>query len=60
VIYGATRAAPLPSTNAIATIMMVLTLLSLFFAYLGWRMLSRQERKAEGEPAAQSLAAFEL
>ena len=60
VIYGATRAAPLPSTNAIATIMMVFTLLSLAFAYLGWRMLSRHERKAEGETAAQSIAAFEL
>jgi spermidine/putrescine transport system permease protein len=60
VIYGATRAAPLPSTNAIASIMMVLTLLSLFLAYLGWRMLTRQERKAEAGAAAQSLAAFEL
>jgi spermidine/putrescine transport system permease protein len=59
VIYGATRAAPLPSTNAIATIMMVLTLLSLFLAYLGWRMLSRQERRAEAS-AAQSMAAFEI
>jgi spermidine/putrescine transport system permease protein len=46
VIYGATRAAPLPSTNAIATIMMVFTLLSLFLAYLGWRVFSREERRA--------------
>jgi spermidine/putrescine transport system permease protein len=59
-IYGATRAAPLPSTNAIATIMMVLTLLSLFFAYLGWRVLTRQERRATEAGAAQTLAAFEL
>jgi spermidine/putrescine transport system permease protein len=59
-IYAATRAAPLPSTNAIATIMMVFTLLSLLLAYVGWRMLSRQERKVEGETAAQSIAAFEL
>jgi spermidine/putrescine transport system permease protein len=59
VIYGATRAAPLPSTNAIATIMMVLTLLSLFLAYLGWRVFSREERRAEAG-AAQTVAAFEL
>ena len=59
VIYGATRAAPLPSTNAIATIMMVLTLLSLFFAYLGWRVFSREERQAKAG-AAQTVAAFEI
>jgi spermidine/putrescine transport system permease protein len=59
VIYGATRAAPLPSTNAIATIMMVFTLLSLFLAYLGWRVFSREERRAEAG-AAQTVAAFEI
>ena len=59
VIYGATRAAPLPSTNAIATIMMVLTLLSLFLAYLGWRVFSREERRAEAG-ATQTIAAFEI
>jgi spermidine/putrescine transport system permease protein len=59
VIYGATRAAPLPSTNAIATIMMVFTLLSLFLAYLGWRVFSREERRAEAG-AAQTVATFEL
>ena len=46
VIYGATRAAPLPSTNAIATIMMVLTLLSLALAFLAWRAFTREERRA--------------
>jgi spermidine/putrescine transport system permease protein len=59
VIYGATRAAPLPSTNAIATIMMVLTLLSLFLAFLAWRVLSRHERRADSR-ATPELAAFEL
>jgi spermidine/putrescine transport system permease protein len=59
VIYGATRAAPLPSTNAIASIMMVLTLLSLFLAYLGWRVFSREERRGEAG-AAQTVAAFEI
>jgi spermidine/putrescine transport system permease protein len=46
VIYGATRAAPLPSTNAIATVMMVFTLLSLFLAFLAWRAFTREDRRA--------------
>jgi spermidine/putrescine transport system permease protein len=45
-IYNATRAAPLPSTNAIATIMMVFTLLSLVFAFMAWRVFTRDERRA--------------
>jgi spermidine/putrescine transport system permease protein len=59
-IYAATRAAPLPSTNAIATIMMVFTLLSLVLAFLAWRVLTRQERRATEAGAAQTLGAFEL
>jgi spermidine/putrescine transport system permease protein len=59
VIYGATRAAPLPSTNAIATIMMVFTLLSLVLAFVGWRVFTRQERRARSR-AQQDLAVFEL
>jgi spermidine/putrescine transport system permease protein len=49
-IYAATRSAPLPSTNAIATIMMVITLLCLVFAYLAWRFFTRGERRAEADP----------
>jgi spermidine/putrescine transport system permease protein len=49
-IYAATRSAPLPSTNAIATIMMVITLLCLVFAYVAWRFLTRGERR-EGKTA---------
>ena len=45
-IYNATRAAPLPSTNAIATIMMVFTLLSLVLAFVAWRFFTREERRA--------------
>jgi spermidine/putrescine transport system permease protein len=45
-IYGATRAGPLPSTNAIATIMMVFTLLSLVLAFAAWRFFTREERRA--------------
>jgi len=44
-IYAATRAAPLPSTNAIATVMMVLTLVSVTAGYLVWRAFTRGERR---------------
>jgi spermidine/putrescine transport system permease protein len=56
-IYNATRAAPLPSTNAIATIMMVFTLLSLVFAFLAWRVFTRDERRAR---RGADLAAFDI
>jgi spermidine/putrescine transport system permease protein len=58
IIYGATRAAPLPSTNAIATIMMVSTLLSLAFAFLAWRVFSREERRARA--AVRDVAVFDI
>jgi spermidine/putrescine transport system permease protein len=58
VIYGATRAAPLPSTNAIATVMMVFTLLSLVLAFLAWRIFTREERR--GPKAVPDVAVFEL
>ena len=57
-IYAATRSAPLPSTNAIATVMMVFTLLSLVFAFLAWRVFTREERRADR--ARQDLAVFEI
>jgi spermidine/putrescine transport system permease protein len=59
-IYSATRAAPLPSVNAIATVMMVLTLLSLVFAFLAWRAFTREERRARAAQKTQDLAVFEL
>jgi spermidine/putrescine transport system permease protein len=43
-IYSATRAAPLPSVNAIATIMMVSTLIIVTLGFVAWRMLTRHER----------------
>jgi spermidine/putrescine transport system permease protein len=43
-IYSATRAAPLPSVNAIATIMLVSTLLIVTLGFLAWRFLTRGER----------------
>lgn len=57
-IYAATRSAPLPSTNAIATVMMVFTLLSLVFAFLAWRVFTREERR--GREAVPDVAVFEL
>jgi spermidine/putrescine transport system permease protein len=57
-IYAATRSAPLPSTNAIATVMMVFTLLSLIFAFLAWRVFTREERR--GREAVPDVAVFEL
>ena len=59
VIYGATRAAPLPSTNAIATIMMVFTLLSLLLAFVAWRVLTRTERRARAS-ATQDVPILEI
>jgi spermidine/putrescine transport system permease protein len=44
-IYSATRAAPLPSTNAIATVMMIVTLLSVTLGFLAWRVFTRGERR---------------
>jgi spermidine/putrescine transport system permease protein len=58
-IYSATRAAPLPSTNAIATVMMLFTLLSLVLAFLAWRVFTREERRAR-TGQTKDLAVFEL
>jgi spermidine/putrescine transport system permease protein len=43
-IYSATRAAPLPSVNAIATIMMVSTLIIVTLGFVTWRVFTRDER----------------
>lgn len=58
-IYSAARAAPLPSVNAIATVMMVFTLLSLLLAFLAWRVFTREERRARAGPA-RDLAVFDV
>lgn len=55
-IYSATRAAPLPSTNAIATVMLLFTLLSLTLGFFAWRVFTRGER-SEGK--AKGLEALE-
>jgi spermidine/putrescine transport system permease protein len=58
-IYAATRAAPLPSTNAIATVLMVVTLVAIGAAFMLYRMLTRGER-AEGKTAVGDFASFEI
>ena len=58
-IYAATRAAPLPSTNAIAAIMSLITLLSVLLGYLGYRFFTRGERAAGGGMVGD-MAAFDI
>jgi spermidine/putrescine transport system permease protein len=59
VIYSATRAAPLPSTNAIATILSVITLASVVLGYVGYRIFTRGERQA-GQGMVGDMAAFDI
>jgi spermidine/putrescine transport system permease protein len=55
-IYSATRAAPLPSVNAIATIMMISTLFIVTLGFVVWRVFTRGERR--GEKMARDLTVF--
>jgi len=56
-IYSATRAAPLPSVNAIATVMMIATLLSVSLGFLAWRFFTRGERQTS---AAEDFGGFTI
>ncbi len=58
-IYSATRAAPLPNINAIATIMMLLTLASVVAGYVVYRVFTRGEESAAGGLAG-GLGAFDV
>ena len=58
-IYSATRAAPLPSTNAIAAILSLITLSSVVLGYLGYRFFTRGERQA-GQGMVGDMAAFDI
>lgn len=58
-IYAATRAAPLPSTNAIATILSLITLASVILGYVFYRIFTRGERQA-GSGMVGDLAAFDI
>jgi spermidine/putrescine transport system permease protein len=59
VIYAATRAAPLPSTNAIAAILSLITLSSVILGYIGYRFFTRGERSA-GSGMVGDMAAFDI
>jgi spermidine/putrescine transport system permease protein len=56
-IYSATRAAPLPSTNAIASIMVLVTLVVVTLGFLTWRYFTRGERRGS---AVGEMAAFDI
>jgi len=47
-IYSATRAAPLPSINALASVMVYFTLVAIGISYLVYRFMTRGERPAGG------------
>lgn len=60
-VYNATRSAPLPSINAVAAIMVYLTLGAVFLAFVLYRFLTRGERaqeKARNEFASMSSIDF--
>jgi spermidine/putrescine transport system permease protein len=59
-IYSAgARAAPLPNVNAVASIMVFLTLLAVALAFVVYRFMTRGERGA-GASAMQDVAAFDI
>jgi spermidine/putrescine transport system permease protein len=58
-IYSSTRAAPLPNTNAIASIMVVFTLVAVALGYLFYRIFTRGEAR-QGSGMTGDIAAFEL
>jgi spermidine/putrescine transport system permease protein len=58
-IYSSTRAAPLPNTNAIASIMVVFTLVAVALGYVFYRIFTRGESR-EGGGMTGDMAAFEL
>ena len=57
-IYDATRAAPLPSINAIASIMVFVTLLTVLAGFLAYRYFTRGERAGGG--MVGDMAAFDI
>ena len=58
-IYSATRAAPLPSTNAIATVMLVITLAAVVGGFGIWRLFTRSERTGQ-KSMMEDFAAFDI
>ena len=58
-VYSATRGAPLPSVNALAAIMVYMTLTAIGLAYLVYRFMTRHERKT-GRGMVQTMGAFDM
>jgi spermidine/putrescine transport system permease protein len=55
-IYSNARGAPTPALNALATLMVLFTLVALALAFIVYRALTRHERGASGEAALSDLA----
>jgi spermidine/putrescine transport system permease protein len=47
-IYNTARASPTPALNALATIMLVASLVAVAFGFFAWRRMTRGEQRAEG------------
>jgi spermidine/putrescine transport system permease protein len=58
-IYGAARGASTPALNAVATVMVVVTLISVTLAYLVYRWSSRSQPAASGS-ALNEIAALDI
>jgi spermidine/putrescine transport system permease protein len=58
-IYAQARGAPTPALNALASIMLVVSLLALVLAFVVYRLLSRGSAGGEGDSAIKQLAALE-
>lgn len=59
-VYSATRGAPMPSVNALATIMVVMTLTAIGIAWLVHRWMTRGERTGGKGGMTQAMGAFDL
>jgi spermidine/putrescine transport system permease protein len=59
-IYSSTRGAPLPSVNALAAIMVYMTLTAIGIAYLGYRFMTRGERKSSRGGMVQTMGGFDM
>jgi spermidine/putrescine transport system permease protein len=59
-IYSAARAAPLPSVNALAAIMVFFTLVALLAAYVLFRFLTRGERVTGKAAAVSGIGSFDM
>jgi spermidine/putrescine transport system permease protein len=60
-VYSATRGAPMPSVNALATIMVAMTLSAVGIAWLVHRWMTRGERKTGGKGGmVQTMGGFDM